>query len=38
MLKNINEKNRKHARRLLHCLAVAVRPLRVEELAEILDI
>ena len=25
-----------HARRLLHCLAVAVRPLRVEELAEIL--
>jgi ankyrin repeat protein len=36
MLKNIHEKNREHARRLLHCLAVAVRPLRVEELAEIL--
>jgi ankyrin repeat protein len=36
MLKNINEKNRKHARRLLHCLAVSARPLRVEELAEIL--
>jgi ankyrin repeat protein len=36
MLKNINEKNRKHARRLLHCLAVSTRPLRVEELAEIL--
>ncbi|KAH9177929.1 hypothetical protein EDB89DRAFT_1812293, partial [Lactarius sanguifluus] len=36
MLKNINKKNRNHARRLLHCLAVAVRPLRVEELAEIL--
>src|SRR6266404_1873549 len=36
ILKNINEKNRRHARRLLHSLAVAVRPLRVEELAEIL--
>ena len=36
ILKNINENNRKHARRLLHCLAFAVRPLRVEELAEIL--
>jgi ankyrin repeat protein len=36
VLKDINENNRKHARRLLHCLAVAVRPLRVEELAEIL--
>src|SRR6266702_5258325 len=36
MLKNINENNRKHALRLFHCLAVAVRPLRVEELAEIL--
>ena len=36
MLKNINEKNRQHARRLLHCLAAAVRPLRVDELAEIL--
>ena len=36
MLKNINENNQEHARRLLHCLAVSVRPLRVEELAEIL--
>ena len=36
VLKNINENNREHARRLLHCLAVSVRPLRVEELAEIL--
>ena len=36
ILKNINEKNRKHACRLLHCLAVSARPLRVEELAEIL--
>ena len=36
ILKDINEDNREHARRLLHCLAVAIRPLRVEELAEIL--
>ena len=36
VLKNINENNRTHARHLLHCLAVSVRPLRVEELAEIL--
>ena len=36
VLKDINEDNREHARRLLHCLAVAIRPLRVEELAEIL--
>ena len=36
VLKDINEDNREHARRLLHCLAVATRPLRVEELAEIL--
>ena len=35
-MKNIKENNRGNARRLLHCLAVAVRPLRVEELAEIL--
>ena len=35
-LEDINKKNQEHARRLLHCLAVAVRPLRVEELAEIL--
>jgi hypothetical protein len=36
VLKEINEDNRGHARRLLHCLAVAIRPLRVDELAEIL--
>ena len=36
VLKDIKESNREHARRLLHCLAVSVRPLRVEELAEIL--
>ena len=36
ILKNINEDNREHARRFLHCLAVAIRPLLVEELAEIL--
>jgi ankyrin repeat protein len=36
ILKEINEDNREDARRLLHCIAVAIRPLRVEELAEIL--
>ena len=36
VLKNINENSRDHAHRLLQCLAVAVRPLHVEELAEIL--
>ena len=36
VLRNINENNQEHARRLLHCLAVSIRPLRVEELAEIL--
>ena len=36
VLNNINESNRAHARCLLHCLAVASRPLLVEELAEIL--
>ena len=36
VLKDINEDNIEHARRLLHCLAVAIRPLLVEELAEIL--
>ena len=36
VLKDIDEDNRDHARRLLHCIAVAIRPLRVEELAEIL--
>jgi ankyrin repeat protein len=37
VLEDITETNRDHARRLFHCLAVAVRPLRVEELAEILS-
>jgi hypothetical protein len=37
VLKNINENNQEHARRLFHCLAVSVRPLLVEELAEVLS-
>jgi ankyrin repeat protein len=37
MLEDITETDREHARRLFHCLAVAVRPLCVEELAEILS-
>ena len=36
VLRDINKANREHAHRLLHCLAVAIRPLRVEELAEVL--
>ena len=36
ILKGIPEENRNHAQRLLQCLAVAIRPLRVDELAEIL--
>ena len=36
VLKEIGTTNRRHAYRLLQCLTVAVRPLRVEELAEIL--
>ncbi len=36
ILREIRKPNRGHARRLLHCLVVAARPLRVEELAEIL--
>jgi hypothetical protein len=36
VLRDIHEDNKEHARRLLRCLAVATRPLRVEELAEIL--
>ena len=36
VLKDIKEDNRERARRLFHCLAVAVRPLRVKELAETL--
>ena len=36
VLKEIGTANRHHAYRLLQCLTVAIRPLRVEELAEIL--
>ena len=36
ILKEIKKPNRDHARRLLQCLVVAVRPLHVEELAEVL--
>ena len=36
VLKNINQTTRGYAHRLLQCLMVAVRPLRLEELAEIL--
>jgi hypothetical protein len=36
ILREITKPNQGHARRLLQCLVTAVRPLRVEELAEIL--
>ena len=36
VLKEIGIANRDHARRLLQCLTVAIRPLHVEELAEVL--
>ena len=38
ILKEINNGNREHSYRLLQCLTVAARPLRVEELAEMLAI
>ena len=38
ILRDINKANRDHAHRLLQCLTVAVRPLRVAELAEVLAI
>ena len=38
ILREIPKTNRVHAHRLLQCLTVAVRPLRVEELAEVLAI
>jgi len=38
VLREINRANREHAHRLLHCLTVAMRPLRVEELAEVLAV
>jgi len=38
VLREITKPNRDHARRLLQCLVVAIRPLCVEELAEVLAI
>jgi len=38
ILQEIPKSNRLHARRLLQCLTVAIRPLRVEELAEVLAV
>jgi len=38
VLREINKANRAHAHRLLQCLAVATRPLRVAELAEVLTV
>ena len=38
ILKEIKKPNRGHARRVLQCLVVAVRPLHVEELAEVLAV
>jgi ankyrin repeat protein len=38
ILREIKKPNREHARRLLQCLVVAIRPLRVEELAEVLAV
>jgi ankyrin repeat protein len=38
ILKEIKKPNRAHARRVLQCLVVATRPLRVEELAEVLAV
>jgi ankyrin repeat protein len=38
VLKEIKKPNRGHARRLLQCLVVAIRPLRVSELAEVLAV
>ncbi|KAH9040448.1 hypothetical protein EDB85DRAFT_1886960 [Lactarius pseudohatsudake] len=38
ILKEINKANQRHAHRLLQCLTVADRPLRVEELAEVLAV
>src|SRR5882757_3627486 len=36
ILKEIRKPNQRHAHQLLQCLVAAVRPLRVEELAEVL--
>ena len=38
ILKEIKKPNRDHAKRLLSCLVAAVRPLQVEELAEVLAV
>jgi hypothetical protein len=38
VLKEIKKPNREHARRLLQCLVVAIRPLQVLELAEVLAV
>ena len=38
VLRNINKANRDHAFHLLQCVTVAVRPLRVEDLAEVLAV
>ena len=38
VLREVKKPNQSHARRLLQCLVVAIRPLRVEELAEVLAI
>ena len=38
VLKDIKKQNRGHARRLLQCLVVAIRPLRIDELAEVLAV
>ena len=38
VLKEIKKPNRDHARRLLQCLVVAIRPLRVKELAEVIAV
>ena len=38
ILKEIKKPNRAHARRVLQCLVIAVRPLSVEELAEVLAV
>ena len=38
LLREIKRPNRDHARRLLQCLVVAVRPLEVKELAEVLAV
>ena len=38
ILKDIKKVNQEHAIRLLHCLTVAIRPLRVKELAEVLAV